>query len=238
MLVIRELQVNYGSIRALEEVDLDVGDGEIAALIGANGAGKTTLLKTVAGLMKPTGGTISYDGAVVDQLSAHQRARRGLILVPEGRGVLARLSVAENLRLGADLRRNAADVEDRIGEVGKQFPRLWERRHQPAGVLSGGEQQILALARALLARPRLLLVDEPSLGLAPRWVREVYDLIAGVRGGGGTVLLVEQNARVALEVADRAYVLQTGRIVLRGPARGLSENPRVRAAYLGESSSS
>jgi branched-chain amino acid transport system ATP-binding protein len=233
MLRLQATSVYYGAIRALVQVGLAVEAGEIVALIGANGAGKTTCLKTIAGLLRPRRGDVIFKGESLTSVPAYTRARRGIVLVPEGRGILTGLTVHENLLLGASVRGEAAGAGKRADAILERFPRLATRRDLPASVLSGGERQILAIARALLAQPELLLVDEPSLGLAPRAAREVFDLLASLRQEGRAILLVEQNARIALDLADRAYVLQTGRVVLTGTSRDLLADRRVQAAYLG-----
>lgn len=233
MLAIRGLRVDYGRVRALTDVELDVRDGEIVALIGANGAGKSTLLKAVAGLVHPSAGDIVYDGQALQRSPTHDRVRRGLVLVPEGRGILTRMTVRENLLLGASARPNRASPEAETERILARFRPLAVRQALPASVLSGGEQQLLAIARALLIRPKLLMVDEPSLGLAPRITREIFELLVELRHDGVTILLVEQNARQALQIADRAYVFRTGRVVLSGTATELLGNPQVQQAYLG-----
>ena len=239
VLEVRDLRVAYGPIAALRGVDLEVGAGEIVALIGANGAGKTTLLRALSRLV-PATGTATFrppDGPPVDLLGIepHRVPALGIAHVPEGRGTFLNLSVRENLLMGAYLRRDRAAVRDDLERRLEQFPRLRARLHRPALTLSGGEQQMLAIARALMGRPRLLLLDEPSLGLAPLLVREVFATIARLHVEGITILLVEQNARMALQVAQRAYVLETGRVTLAGPAAALAEDAGVRAAYLGRS---
>ncbi len=230
----RGLRVAYGGINAVKGVDLAVSAGELVTLIGANGAGKTTTLKAVAGLIPPVSGAIVYNGNNITGLPAFRLVREGLALVPEGRGVFARLTVAENLAMGAYIRRDAADTAVDLQRVFGWFPKLAERRGQLAGTLSGGEQQMLAIGRALMSRPRLLLLDEPSMGLAPIMVQKIFETIRAVASEGVTMLLVEQNARLALEVCDRGYVMDSGAIVLADTARALLGNPRVRQAYLGE----
>jgi branched-chain amino acid transport system ATP-binding protein len=227
-----DLQVAYGNILALQGVSLRVEDGELVTLIGSNGAGKSTTLRAISGLLRPKAGQLRYAGQALDRLQAHEIVRLGISHCPEGRRVFPGLTVAENLRLGAAQRRDprvAADIE-RMYEL---FPRLRERRAQQAGTLSGGEQQMLAIARALMSRPKLLLLDEPSLGLAPLVVAAIFGVIADLKQQGVTILLVEQNARLALNIADRAYVLETGRVTLSGPAAELKTNPQVEATYLG-----
>ncbi len=233
LLALRGVEVAYGAIPALKGIDLDVAEGEIVALIGANGAGKTTALNTVSGFLRPAAGTITFGGASIVGLRPEAVVRRGIVQVPEGRAILTRLTVRENLRLGAYTRRDAAQVRRSLDEVLGRFPVLRQRLDQPAGTLSGGEQQMLAIARGLMAAPRLLLLDEPSTGLAPRIVAEIFALVAEIHRGGTSVLLVEQNARQALRIADRAYVLETGRVVMSGPAAALAESEEVRRAYLG-----
>ena len=224
----------YGPIRAVRDVSLEVAPGEVVALIGANGAGKTTTLRTIAGLLRPAGGSIRFAGAAVAGVRPHRLVRQGLVLVPEGRGILTRLTVLDNLLLGATARRDRSEVAADLERAYARFPRLAERRAQSAGTLSGGEQQMLAIARALMARPRLLMLDEPSLGLAPLVVREIFAAIRDLKASGVTILLVEQNARAALEIAERAYVLETGRVALSGPAAELLTSEQVIRAYLGE----
>ena len=234
LLQARSLEVRYGGIRAVKGVDLRVAQGELVCLIGANGAGKSSTLRALAGLAESTQGSVMYAGNEVSGQPAYLRARAGLAMVPEGRGVFAQLSVDENLRMGAYARRDAGIEADRE-EVFALFPRLKERRQQTGGTLSGGEQQMLALGRALMSRPRLLMLDEPSMGLAPLVVRRIFEVIRDINAKGVTVLLVEQNARAALELATRAYVMESGLITLEGEARSLLHDPKVRAAYLGES---
>ncbi len=232
LLEVRGLEVSYGQIRAVQGIDLTVQQGELVCLIGANGAGKTTTLKALAGALAPSGGEIRFDGAPVTGRPSHELVRRGIALVPEGRGIFARLTVEENLRLGAWARHDsgvAADLEKSY----ELFPRLAERRRQPAGTLSGGEQQMLAIARGLLSRPRLLLLDEPGMGLAPILVQKIFDTIRAIAHEGMTLLLVAQNARLALGVSQRGYVLENGRVTLSGPSDELLDNPTVQRAYLG-----
>jgi branched-chain amino acid transport system ATP-binding protein len=232
-LTVQGLSVDYGRVRALDRVDIAVGAGEIVALIGANGAGKSTLLRTIAGLVRAVEGSIVYGNEELSDTPAYRRTRRGIHLVPEGRGILAHLTVRENLLLGATVRPNEASADARVRATLERFPQLARRKDLPAGALSGGEQQILAIARALLAKPQLLLIDEPSLGLAPRVTRDVFDLLVALRREGVTILLVEQNARAALAIADRAYALQNGRVVLSGGANELQNDARIQEAYLG-----
>jgi branched-chain amino acid transport system ATP-binding protein len=233
LLEAKALEVSYGGIKAVKGIDLYVGAGELVTLIGANGAGKSTTLKALAGLLKPAGGTILYNGADVTGLPAFRLVQQGLSLVPEGRGVFGRLTVAENLAMGAYTRRDA-DIDSDLDRAFALFPRLAERRAQLAGTMSGGEQQMLAIARALMSRPRLLLLDEPSMGLAPAVVQKIFETIRTIAAGGVTLLLVEQNAKLALEVCDRGYVMESGTIVLADTAAALLGNPQVRHAYLGE----
>ena len=233
MLAVEDLVVRYGEIEALRGVSLEVRAGETVALLGANGAGKTTLLRAVSGLARPAAGAVRFAGEAIHGLAAEEIVRRGVVHLPEGRAVLVTLTVRENLALGAYLRREPAGIRRDLDEVLARFPALAARLGQRAGTLSGGEQRMLALARALMARPRLLMLDEPSFGLAPRLVAEVFRILQALRAEGRTILLVEQNASQALRCADRAYVLETGSIALGGPAAGLCEDPRVQAAYLG-----
>jgi branched-chain amino acid transport system ATP-binding protein len=234
MLTVRSLQLGYGAIVAVRGIDLDVGTGELVAVIGANGAGKTTSLKGIAGALPVRAGSIVFDGEDITRLPVHERVRRGMSLVPEGRGIFARLTVAENLDMGAYLRRDAAGVRADLERSYALFPRLAERRRQLAGTLSGGEQQMLAIARALMGRPRLLLLDEPSMGLAPLVTRLIFDTIRSISAERVSILLIEQNARAALELAARAYVLESGRVTLAGPSAAILSSDGVRQAYLGE----
>ncbi|MGF7136124.1 branched-chain amino acid transport system ATP-binding protein [Paraburkholderia sp. EB58] len=234
LLEIRDLQVSYGNVEVLHGISLDVAEGEIVALLGSNGAGKTTTLRAISGLVRPRAGQIVLNGHPLTGLRAHQIVTLGLGHVPEGRRMFGSLSVEENLRLGGYLiRSDGAVLAQRIAGVYKTFPRLGERRSQLAGTLSGGEQQMLAIARALMLRPRLVVLDEPSMGLAPKLVRVIFGMIADICKEGTSILLVEQNARQALRIAHRAYVLESGRIALNGPAHELAQDSRVRAAYLG-----
>lgn len=234
MLEVKGLEVAYGGIRAVKGIDLTVGGGERVALIGANGAGKTTTLKTLAGLLRPASGRIHYNGNDITARPAHELVRAGLALVPEGRGVFGRLTVEENLAMGAYSRRDGARVRSDYERVYQRLPRLAERRRQVAGTLSGGEQQMLAIGRAMMSRPRLLLLDEPSMGLAPLMVQAVFDTIRAIAAEGTTLLLVEQNARLALETCDRGYVMESGLITVADSGERLLANPQVRKAYLGE----
>lgn len=233
MLEVSELSVAYGRIRALKGVSLTVRSGEVVCLIGSNGAGKSTLLRTIAGLLVPASGVIRLDGVSLARQPAHRIARRGLRLVPEGRGLLTRMTVWENLQMGLYTASAAGDGSNELEDVLQRFPVLRKRRNQLAGTLSGGEQQQLAIARALVARPRLLMLDEPSLGLAPLLVKEIFQIIRRLKAAGVTILLVEQNARQALQVADRGYVLETGQIVVEGPAAELLRGETLQRAYLG-----
>ena len=233
MLSIQNLRVRYGPIEALHDVSLEVNKGEVVTLIGSNGAGKTTTLGAVSGLLPLAGGTITFDGRDITALPAYKRVPLGLIQVPEGRRIFGSMSVAENLDLGAYARTDRAGLRAELDEVYALFPRLFERRNQAAGTMSGGEQQMLAVGRALMSRPKLLLLDEPSLGLAPLLVKEIFAVVGRIRQRGVTVLLVEQNAHKALEIADRAYVLETGHIAMSGNAKELASDPRIKAAYLG-----
>ncbi len=234
LLAVHQLSVAYGGIQAVRELSLEVAHGEMVCLIGANGAGKTTTLKALSGLLAPHGGSVHFDGQSITRLPAHEIARRGLALVPEGRGVFPRMSVAENLMMGAYARNDRAAVARDLDQVYALLPRLTERRAQMAGLLSGGEQQMLALGRAMMAHPRLLLLDEPSMGLAPLMVQAVFDIIRKIAADGMAVLLIEQNAHLALKTCARGYVLENGAITLSGPAGELASNPAVRHAYLGE----
>jgi branched-chain amino acid transport system ATP-binding protein len=234
MLVVEDLVVAYGAVEALHGVTLEVREGEIVTLVGANGAGKTTTLRAVSGMLAPRSGRIRFEGVSIGGMPSHRLVRRGLCHVPEGRRIFTALTVRENLELGAYTVRGHAEVAARLGRVLALFPRLSERIAQPGGTLSGGEQQMLAIGRALMARPRLLLLDEPSLGLAPLLVQEIFREIVRInRDEGVTILLVEQNAHLALSTAHRGYVLETGEIVLANDAKRLLEDPQVKAAYLG-----
>ena len=232
-LQVRALEVGYGRITAVKGIDLDVERGELVCLIGANGAGKSTTLKALAGLLTPCAGEIRYEDAAIGGVPAYELVRRGVALVPEGRGVFARLTVAENLQLGAYIRTDNVEVRRDRDYVHALFPRLAERHSQQAGTLSGGEQQMLAIGRALMSRPRLLLLDEPSMGLAPQLVHKIFETVRRISSEGVTILLVEQNAKLALEVSHRGYVMESGRIVLADAAAALLNNPSVQRAYLG-----
>ncbi len=234
MLEIKDLEVYYGMIQAIKGISFQVNEGEVIALIGANGAGKTTTLHTISGLIAPKNGTVTFEGADITKIPAHRIVSLGMAHVPEGRRVFASLSVFQNLKLGAYTRSSKEEIEDSLQTVYKRFPRLEERKNQPAGTLSGGEQQMLAMGRALMSKPRIILMDEPSMGLSPIFVNEIFDIIKSVSAGGTTVLLVEQNAKKALSIADRGYVLETGRIVLEGNAQDLLNDESVKKAYLGE----
>ena len=231
---IKDLEVCYGVIRAIKGVSFEVNQGEVIALIGANGAGKTTILHTITGLIPAEKGSILFDGKELTKTPAHKIVSMGMAHVPEGRRVFAQLSVLENLKLGAYTRKNKAEIEESLQMVYDRFPRLEERKNQVAGTLSGGEQQMLAMGRALMSKPRIILMDEPSMGLSPLLVSEIFDIIKVISEGGTTVLLVEQNAKKALSIADRAYVLETGNITLSGKASDLMNDDSVKKAYLGE----
>jgi len=233
LLAVNELMLAYGKIVAVKGVDLTIEAGRVVCLIGANGAGKTTILRGIAGLLRPKSGKVEFQGEMISRLPSHRIARMGVMLVPEGRQIFTQMSVGENLRMGGYLVGDQHELQRRLDEVLALFPRLKERLGQSAGSLSGGEQQMLAMGRALMARPNLLLLDEPSMGLAPKLVEEIFELIAKLKARQRTILLVEQNARLALEVSDDAYVLETGRIRLSGKAREIATDQRVLAAYLG-----
>ncbi|HEV8552375.1 MAG TPA: ABC transporter ATP-binding protein [Casimicrobiaceae bacterium] len=234
LLVLKDLQVAYGGIQAVKGIDLSVDQGELVCLIGANGAGKTTTLKGITGLQPIKSGKIHYAGEDITGKPAFQLVRKGLSMVPEGRGVFGALTIEENLAMGAYARDDRAAIKDDIERVFGLFPRLKERRKQTAGTLSGGEQQMLAMGRALMSRPKLLLLDEPSMGLAPLMVQKVFETVMAVSKEGVTILLIEQNAKLALEVSSRGYVMESGEITLQGKAKQLLSDPKVRAAYLGE----
>ncbi len=234
MLEVRDLSVYYGMINAIKGISFDVNAGEVIALIGANGAGKTTVLHTVTGLVAPRSGSITFDGVNLLKTPAHKILSLGMAHVPEGRRIFQQLTVYENLKLGAYIMKDKAQTEKNLSYVYEHFPRLKERKNQVAGTLSGGEQQMLAMGRALMSNPKILLMDEPSMGLSPLLVNEIFRIIKEVSADGTTVLLVEQNAKKALSIADRAYVLETGNITLEGPAKELMNNENVKKAYLGE----
>ncbi len=234
LLRLRKLRVAYGGIQAVKGIDLEVAQGELVCLIGANGAGKTTTLKGITGLQPVRSGTIHYAGEDITGRPAFQLVRKGLSMVPEGRGVFGALTIEENLAMGAYARKDRAAIRGDVERVFELFPRLRERSRQTAGTLSGGEQQMLAMARALMSRPKLLLLDEPSMGLAPLMVQKVFETVLRISGEGVTILLIEQNAKLALEVASRGYVMESGEITLHGEAKNLLSDPKVRAAYLGE----
>lgn len=233
MLQVEGLQVYYGAIHAIKGVSFEVNEGEIVTLIGANGAGKSTILNTIAGLIRPKEGECRFEGESIKSQEAHIILQKGMSLVPEGRHIFSRMTVQENLEMGAFTRKDKENILQDFERIFESFPRLKERRRQVGGTLSGGEQQMLATARALMSKPRLLMMDEPSMGLAPILVQEIFSIIKNINAQGTTVLLVEQNAKMALSVANRAYVLETGRIVLSGDARLLLDNEEVKRAYLG-----
>lgn len=234
MLEVRDLQVYYGMIHAIKGISFDVNQGEVIALIGANGAGKTTTLHTITGLLAPKSGSVLFEGKDITKVPAHKIVSMGMAHVPEGRRVFAELSVYENLKMGAYTRKDKKEIEESLANVYKRFPRLEERKNQMAGTLSGGEQQMLAMGRALMSKPKIILMDEPSMGLSPIFVNEIFDIIRAVSESGATVLLVEQNAKKALSISDRAYVLETGTITMSGKAKDLLEDEAVKKAYLGE----
>lgn len=233
MLKIDNIDVYYGAIHALKGISLEAKEGEIVTLIGANGAGKSTTLRTISGLLKPKTGSITFLGQDIAGVRAHEIVKKGISQVPEGRRVFAEMTVMENLDLGAFVRKDKAGIQQDLKHVFELFPRLEERKNQSAGTLSGGEQQMLAMGRALMSRPKLLLLDEPSMGLAPLLIKEIFNIIVDINKSGTTVLLVEQNANMALSIAHRAYVLETGRITLSGSAKELAASEDVRKAYLG-----
>jgi branched-chain amino acid transport system ATP-binding protein len=233
LLTVNDLVLAYGKIVAVKGVDLTIEAGRIVCLIGANGAGKTTILRGISGLLRPKSGKVEFQGEVISRLPLYRIARLGVVLVPEGRQIFTQMSVSENLRMGGYLIPDQREMERRLDEVVELFPRLKERLSQSAGSLSGGEQQMVAMGRALMAQPNVLLLDEPSMGLAPKLVEEIFELIAKLKAAQRTILLVEQNARLALEVSDDAYVLETGRIRLSGKAHEIAGDQRVLAAYLG-----
>ena len=234
MLEVKDLQVYYGVIQALKGISFHVNQGEVIALIGANGAGKTTILHTVTGLINQKAGKIEFEGKDISHTPAYKIVAEGMAHVPEGRRVFAELSVYDNLMMGAYTRKDKKEIAETLAMVYKRFPRLEERKKQMAGTLSGGEQQMLAMGRALMSKPKIILMDEPSMGLSPIFVNEIFDIIKAVSASGTTVLLVEQNAKKALSIADRAYVLETGKIILEGDAKVLMNDERVKKAYLGE----
>ena len=234
MLKVTDLQVYYGVIQALKGISFEVNEGEVIALIGANGAGKTTILHTVTGLINQKAGKIEFEGKDISHTPAYKIVAEGMAHVPEGRWVFAELSVYDNLMMGAYTRKDKKEIAETLAMVYKRFPRLEERKKQMAGTLSGGEQQMLAMGRALMSKPKIILMDEPSMGLSPIFVNEIFDIIKAVSASGTTVLLVEQNAKKALSIADRAYVLETGKIILEGDAKVLMNDERVKKAYLGE----
>lgn len=234
MLEVKDLEVYYGMIQAIKGISFEVNQGEVIALIGANGAGKTTTLHTITGLLSPKKGSVVFEGTDITKIPAHKIVSMGMAHVPEGRRVFAELSVYENLKMGAYTRKDKNEIEESLANVYKRFPRLEERRNQMAGTLSGGEQQMLAMGRALMSRPRIILMDEPSMGLSPLLVKEIFAIIREVNKQGITILLVEQNAKMALAISDRAYVLETGTITLSGDAQELLNDARVKKAYLGQ----
>lgn len=234
MLEVKNLEVYYGVIQAIKGISFEVGEGEVISLIGANGAGKTTTLHAVTGLIAPRAGQIIFEGKDITKVPGHKLVSMGIAHVPEGRRVFSQLSVYQNLRLGAYTRKDKNEIEESLNKIYERFPRLKERKNQLAGTLSGGEQQMLAMGRALMSKPRIILMDEPSMGLSPIYVNEIFDIIKEVSAAGTTVLLVEQNAKKALSIADRAYVLETGTISLSGKASDLLNDESVKKAYLGE----
>lgn len=234
LLEIKDLEVSYGIIKAIKGISFDVNEGEVIALIGANGAGKTTILHTITGLIMADRGTVQFEGKEITKVPAHKIVGMGMAHVPEGRRVFANLTVLQNLKMGAYTRKDKNEIEKTLETVYTRFPRLKERQNQMAGTLSGGEQQMLAMGRALMSHPKIILMDEPSMGLSPIFVNEIFDIIQSVSASGTTVLLVEQNARKALSIADRAYVLETGNVVLEGKADELLHNDAIKKAYLGE----
>ncbi|MEK6347168.1 MAG: ABC transporter ATP-binding protein [Burkholderia sp.] len=234
MLTVTGLQVNYGGIQAVKGVDMEVRQGELVTLIGANGAGKTTTMKAITGLKPFSAGDILYDGKSIKGVPTHELLKRGLAMVPEGRGIFARMSILENMQMGAYLRKDKDGIKSDIERMFGFFPRLRERATQFAGTLSGGEQQMLAMARAIISKPKLLLLDEPSMGLSPIMVEKIFEVVREISKEGLTVLLVEQNARLALQAADRGYVMDSGTVTMEGNAKDMLDDPKVRAAYLGE----
>ncbi|BEV52592.1 Branched-chain amino acid transport ATP-binding protein LivF [Burkholderia cenocepacia KC-01] len=234
MLKIKGLQVNYGGIQAVKGVDMEVRQGELVTLIGANGAGKTTTMKAITGLKPYSAGDIEYEGKSIKGIPSHELLKRGLAMVPEGRGIFARMSIIENMQMGAYLRNDNEQIKKDVDRMFGFFPRLKERATQLAGTLSGGEQQMLAMSRAILSKPKLLLLDEPSMGLSPIMVEKIFEVVREISKEGITVLLVEQNARLALQAADRGYVMDSGTVTMEGDAKQMLDDPKVRAAYLGE----
>ncbi len=234
LLEVKELEVYYGVIQALKGISFEVNEGEVVSLIGANGAGKTTTMQTIMGLIKPKSGTIIYEGKPITHVPGHKLVKMGMSQVPEGRRIFQELTVYENLLMGAYTQKDRAQIKKDINDIYERFPRLGERRSQVAGTLSGGEQQMLAMGRAMMSHPKLLMLDEPSMGLSPLLVDQVFDIIKDFHAQGTTVLLVEQNARKALSISDRAYVLETGSIAFSGDAKTLMDNDQVKKAYLGE----
>ncbi|AOJ38810.1 MULTISPECIES: ABC transporter ATP-binding protein [Burkholderia] len=234
MLKIKGLQVNYGGIQAVKGVDMEVRQGELVTLIGANGAGKTTTMKAITGLKAYSAGDIEYEGKSIKGIPSHELLKRGLAMVPEGRGIFARMSIVENMQMGAYLRNDNEQIKKDVDRMFGFFPRLKERATQLAGTLSGGEQQMLAMSRAILSKPKLLLLDEPSMGLSPIMVEKIFEVVREISKEGITVLLVEQNARLALQAADRGYVMDSGTVTMEGDAKQMLDDPKVRAAYLGE----
>lgn len=234
MLEVKDLEVYYGVIQAIKGISFHVEEGEVIALIGANGAGKTTTLQTITGMLNAQAGSIQFEGTELTKIPGHKIVSMGMAHVPEGRRVFAQLSILENLKLGAYTRKDKTEIEESLKRVYKSFPRLEERKNQLAGTLSGGEQQMLAMGRALMSKPRIVLMDEPSMGLSPIFVEEIFNIIKEISAEGTTVLLVEQNAKKALSIADRAYVLETGKIVLEGDAKDLLNDESIKKAYLGE----
>ena len=233
LLELKNVEAAYGNIKALKGINLSVPEGKIVTLIGANGAGKSTTMKTIMGIMKPIAGDILFKGESIAGMKTHNIVKKGVVLVPEGRQILQNMSVCENLEMGAYQRKDPEGIKEDLSKVFERFPRLFERQNQFGGTLSGGEQQMLAIGRAVMAKPEVMLLDEPSMGLAPLVVQQIFDVIRDINKMGTTVLLVEQNARKALQIADYAYVMETGRIVMEGPAQEVASNPDVMAAYLG-----
>ena len=233
LLELENVEAAYGNIKALKGINLSVPEGKIVTLIGANGAGKSTTMKTIMGIMKPIAGDVLFKGESIAGMKTHNIVKKGVVLVPEGRQILQNMSVRENLEMGAYQRKDPEGIKEDLSKVFERFPRLFERQNQFGGTLSGGEQQMLAIGRAVMAKPEVMLLDEPSMGLAPLVVQQIFDVIKDINKMGTTVLLVEQNARKALQIADYAYVMETGRIVMEGPAQEVANNPDVMAAYLG-----